>query len=113
MSDVYVNAQDLLARRDKRALPHLEQYAPVWIVDEKILLEEEAVQFNIVFMHPHASDTGSTQWVSRRYRYDGFNNTLYHKGQTRLEEDEALELTLNKEPYIAVTVADIPNSYGG
>lgn len=113
MNDVYVNAQDLLAQRDKRALPHLEQYAPVWIVNEKILLEEEAVQFNVVFLHPTASDTGSTQWVSRRYRYDGFNNTLYHKGQTRLSEDQALELTLNKEPYIAAMVTDTPNSYGG
>ena len=112
MSDVYVTAQDLRAKRDQKAIPHLEQYAPVWIVDEKVLLEEEAVQFNALFLHPHAGAEGRAAWVSRRYRYDAFNNVLYHKGQTLVEEDTALELT-SGEPYISTSVADMPNSYGG
>lgn len=98
--------QILLAKRDAKVRPHLEQYAPVWIVDEKVLLEEEAVQFDVVFQH-HLYG-----WVNRRYRYDGFNDVLYHKGQTLIADEEVLRIQ-DREPYIAVDVADIPNAYGG
>ncbi|MCC6801313.1 MAG: hypothetical protein IT319_00410 [Anaerolineae bacterium] len=100
------NEQVLLQKRDAKAKPHLEQYAPVWLVNQIVISEDEAVQFNVVFMH------NSYGWVNRRYRYDGFNNVLYYKGQVLLSEDEALQIQL-KEPYISVTVADIPNAYGG
>jgi len=113
MANIDTNtAQEILAKRDEKAKPHLEQYAPVWIVDEKVLLEDEAVQFNVVFLHPTAGLNSKPAWVSRRYRYDGFNNTLYHKGQTVLDEDAALEIQ-SQEPYIDATVSDMPNSYGG
>lgn len=98
--------QTLLAKRDKKVKPHLEQYAPVWIVDEKIILKDEAIQFNVVFQH------NLYGWVNRRYRYDGFNDVLYHKGQTKVSEDTILSIQ-EKEPWILATVADIPNSYGG
>mgnify|MGYP006969482350 CR=1 FL=1 len=97
---------DLIAKRDAKAIPHLEQYAPVWIIDEQILLEDEAIQFNVLFQHVNHG------WVNRRYRYDGFNNTLYHKGQTLVAEDDAVEY-MDKDPYIQATVTDIPNNYGG
>lgn len=96
----------LLTMRDARAIPHLEQYAPVWLIDEKIIQEDESVQFNVVFYH-HIYG-----WVNRRYRYDGFNNVLYHKGQTLLSEDSIAEIQA-QEPYIIPSVADIPNAYGG
>lgn len=98
--------QALLQKRDAKAIPHLQQYAPVWLVDQKIIAEDEAVQFNVVFEHNRYG------WVSRRYRFDGFNNVLYYKGQTLVSEDEALVIE-EKEPYISVLVADIPNAYGG
>ncbi len=97
---------DLKAMRDKKALPHLEQYAPVWIIDEQVFAEEEAIQFNVLLQHK------THGWMSRRYRYDGFNNTLYHKGQTPVAEDEAVDY-MEAAPYIEATVTDIPNSYGG
>lgn len=112
MSEVFVTAEELRGKRDQKVIPHLEQYAPVWIIDEQVLLEQEAIQFNVLFQHPHAGLGGKSAWVSRRYRYDAFNNVLYHKGQTVLSEDEALELTM-KEPFISSIVVDIPNSYGG
>jgi hypothetical protein len=93
-------------RRDEKTLPHLMQYAPVWIIDEKFIEEDDSLQFNVVFQHSLYG------WVNRRYRYDGFNNVLYHKGQTLLTEDAALDLT-QSEPYIAAQVSDIPNAYGG
>lgn len=96
----------LREKRDIKAQPHLEQYAPVWLVDEKVLPKDDAVLFNVVFQHPHYG------WVNRRYRYDAFNDVLYYRGQVTLSEAEAVAVQENP-PYIEVTVADVPNSYGG
>ena len=97
----------LLKRRDEKARPHLEQYAPVWLVEEKTIPEDEAVLFNVVFQH------NLYGWVNRRYRFDGFNDVLYHKGQTLIGEEAALALQ-EQEPYLAPSAAtDIPNAYGG
>ena len=98
--------EQLLKKRDGKVIAHLEQYAPVWIVDEQVMPQEEAVQFNVVFQH------NLYGWVNRRYRYDGFNNVLYHKGQTLISPEKVLDIQ-EKEPYITSAVADIPNSYGG
>ncbi len=43
--------------------------------NQKIIESDEAVQFNVVFEHSRYG------WVSRRYRFDGFNNVLYYKGR--------------------------------
>ncbi len=96
----------VLQDRDAKVIPHLDQYAPVWIVDQKLVLEDEAVQFNVVFQHKLYG------WVNRRYRYDAFNNVLYYKGQNLISEDDAVEVQ-EQEPYIGALVTDIPNSYGG
>lgn len=113
MANISMNTQkELLEKRDQKAKAHLQQYAPIWIVDEKVMLEEEAVQFNVVFLHPHGGEGNKQVWVNRRYRYDGFNNTLYHKGQNVLDENQVLSVVEN-EPYIDALVANTPNSYGG
>lgn len=96
----------MLRRRDAKARPHLAQYAPIWLVDQIVIPEDEAVQFNVVFQH------NLYGWVNRRYRYDSFNDVLYHKGQTIISEEEALVI-MEQEPYITSTVTDIPNAYGG
>jgi hypothetical protein len=98
--------EEILKRRDAKVIPHLKQYAPVWIVDEIIIEDKDAVQFNVIFRH------NLYQWVNRRYRYDGFNDVLYQKGQTTLNEDDAVEIQ-EEDPYLDATVADTPNSYGG
>lgn len=98
--------QNLLSKRDRKTKPHLEQFAPVWLVEEKMIAEDEAVQFNVVFQH------NMYGWVNRRYRYDGFNDVLYYKGQRVLSEGEALKVQ-EEEPFISVIVTDIPNAYGG
>jgi hypothetical protein len=98
--------QTVREKRDLKSISHLEQYAPVWLVDEKFISEDSALQFDVIFQHPQYG------WVNRRYRYDGFNDVLYHKGQTLVDEG-ILATIQEQEPYIAVTVADIPNSYGG
>ena len=102
-----MDTQEVLrGKRDAKAIPHLEQYAPVWIVDEQYILSDQAVQFEVVFQHPYYG------WVNRRYRYDGFNEVIYHKGQVAVAESDVLAIQ-EKEPYIATTVTDMPNAYGG
>ena len=101
-----MNVAELIARRDAKSKPHLEQYAPVWIVDEKRVPEDEALLFNVVFQHNRYG------WVNRRYKFDGFNQVLYFKGQSSITEDEALKIQA-QEPYITTVIADIPNAYGG
>jgi hypothetical protein len=96
----------MLKKRDAKAKPHLEQYAPVWIVDEALIPADEAILFNVLFQHPEYN------WVVRRYRFDAFNSVLYHKGQVAISEESAIEMA-NREPYINVTVSDIPGAYGG
>ncbi len=98
--------EEVVKMRDAKAKSHLEQYAPVWLINEIFIERDTSIQFEAVFVHNRYG------WVKRRYRYDGFNDVLYHKGQTLLNEDEALEIQL-QAPYLTVTVTDIPNAYGG
>jgi hypothetical protein len=93
-------------QRDTKVRPHLEQYAPVWLVDELLIPKDDAIQFNVVFHHP------AYGWVNRRYRYDAFNDVLYHKGQNVIDENEALALE-QKRPYIDAETINTINSYGG
>ena len=78
--------QRVHAMRDEKAIPHLEQYAPVWIIEEKLVPEDSSILFNVLFQH------NLYGWVNRRYKYDGFNNVLYHKGQNLMDEDDALDI---------------------
>ena len=100
------NQNPILSKRDTKAKPHLNQYAPVWLNEQQIVPDDEAVLFNVIFQH---KDYG---WVNRKYRYDGFNNVLYYRGQLSITEETAAEIQ-NQEPYIPTLLTDIPNSYGG
>lgn len=93
-------------RRDAKVMPHLEQYAPVWLVDDRPVEGKEEILFNVVFRHP------AYGWVSRRYLYDSFNDVLYHKGQRAISEAQTLDIQ-ETEPYVDTVQSNIPNSYGG
>ncbi|GAB1421657.1 hypothetical protein MASR2M15_18380 [Anaerolineales bacterium] len=99
--------ETLRKKQEAKAFPHLIQYAPVWLAEEIVIEIEEAIQFNVVFRHV---DYG---WVNRRYRYDGFNDTLYYKGQTLISEETAIKLQEVKLPWLETITSDVPNSYGG
>jgi hypothetical protein len=101
-----MNEQELFRKRDAKVKPHLSQYAPVWIIDEKIIPSDESVMFSAIFQH------NLYGWVNRRYVYDGFNDVLYHKGQIAAS-DETIAGISNIEPYLVTVVSDIPNAYGG
>ncbi len=94
------------ARRDAKVRTHLEQYAPVWLVEENTILKDDAMLFNVVFFHPEY------EWVNRRYRFDAFNNVLYYQGQITIREDEALAHA-EKRPYIPAETINTVDSYGG
>lgn len=93
--------------RDEKVKPHLSQYAPVWMVDEVVLPQDDVIQFNVVFYHSYYG------WVNRRYRFDAFNKVLYHKGQNVISEDEALLNLEEKPPYIPAETINTVDSYGG
>ncbi|PJF39885.1 MAG: hypothetical protein CUN55_13435 [Phototrophicales bacterium] len=94
------------AKRRDKAYDHLAQYAPIWLVDEKVLLDEDAILFNVVFYHPRYG------WVNRRYRYDAFADVLYQRGQHLVDEDEALEIQ-QQEPFIVAPTVNTVEAYGG
>jgi len=93
-------------RRARKVISHLQQYAPVWMVEEEVFPNEDALQFNVIFYHAEYG------WVTRRYRYDAFNDVLYYKGQVMVSEEKALELD-DQPPYISAEAVNTVNSYGG
>lgn len=109
MSKALSNEERILeikARRDKKAHDHFMQYTPVWLVDEEVLNEQDAVVFNVVFLHPRYG------WANRRYYYDAFTDVLYQKGQRLLDEAEALDIQ-SSDPYIEAPGLNTVLSYGG
>lgn len=107
MNDIQAKIERMRELRDAKAIPHLEQYAPVWMVDEVPVPEDEAIRFNVVFFHPRYG------WVNRRYRFDAFNNVLYHQGQNLVAESDALLNLAEKPPYISAETINTVDSYGG
>jgi hypothetical protein len=108
MSNEKTNKLDRMRQlRDAKVKPHLAQHAPVWLVDEVPFPHDDTLQFNVVFYHPYYG------WVNRRYRFDAFNNVLYHQGQTVIGEDDTLFNLEEKKPYIAAETVNTVDSYGG
>jgi hypothetical protein len=99
-------SETLLSRRDQKVAQHLRQYAPVWLVNETTNAGEETINFNVVFDH------STYGWVSRRYRYDGFNDVLYHLGQNSVSPDRVDEITVGP-PYLDATTINTAAAYGG
>jgi hypothetical protein len=97
----------LLKKRDAEVIPHLEQYAPIWLIDDKTIPDDESVIFSVVFQH------NLYGWVKRRYKYDSFDDVLYYLGENVIPEDEALVIQSQHEPYINLTINDSVNAYGG
>lgn len=93
-------------RRDLKSHDHLAQYAPVWIVYEEPILQEDALLFEVVFYHPQY------HWVKRRYYFDSYNNVLYHRGQIAFDEEATYALQ-SEPPYITAPFSNTVNSYGG
>ncbi len=102
-----MRAELIFQKRNAKAIPHLEQYAPVWLINEQVNPQSDNVLFEVVFQHPYYG------WVNRRYRYDAFNDVLYYLGETVVPEEKAVEIQEQQPPFIEALVSDIPHAYGG
>jgi hypothetical protein len=90
-------------KRDKKVQGVLGGMAPLWLVNEEYRPREDSLLFNLVYDNPVYS------WISQRFKYDAFNDVLYHMGERRLREEDTLDIQ-HQEPYIPGEVAtSVPN----
>ena len=98
-----INRDDMRAKRDKKVHAAMGQWAPIWLENEEYRPREDSLLFNLVYQHPIYS------WVSQRYKYDGFNDVLYHMGEKRIREEETLSFQ-EAEPYLPGEISTrVPN----
>jgi hypothetical protein len=90
-------------KRDVKVRDTYAAYAPVWLENERFVANEESLLFNLVYLHEVDG------WVSGRFKYDGFNDVLYHMGSRRLTEAETIAIQAH-EPYIDGEVAAQPRN---
>src|SRR5260221_14328601 len=90
-------------RRDKKVLTTMGERAPIWLINDQYRPREEGYVFKLVYANPVDG------WVSERYKYDSYNDVLYHMGSRILSEEETLEFE-QKDPFIPGEVATrVPN----
>jgi hypothetical protein len=98
-----LSREEMSAKRDTKVKAAMQELAPIWLVNEDYRPREDSLLFNLIYANPVYG------WVSQRMKYDGFNDVLYHMGERRVAEAEALEVQ-EKEPYISGEVAThVPN----
>ena len=98
---------EMSAKRDEKIFSTLTDMAPVWLLNEEYRPHEDSLLFSLVY------DSPAYGWVSHRYKYDAFNDVLYHHmGERRLGDDEVLRVQ-EQEPYLSGEVATaVPNRPG-
>ena len=90
-------------RRNQKVHGTMRHLAPLWLLNDEYRPIEESYLFDLVYPH---SIYG---WVQCRYKYDAFNDVLYHMGERRLDEEEAL-IIQEQAPYLEGEVATaVPN----
>ncbi len=100
---MYYSPEEARRRRDKKVYAVMHTIAPLWLRNDEYRADEESCLFDLVYPH---SVYG---WVEHRYKYDAFNDVLYHMGERNLTETEALTAQ-ETEPYLNGEVATtVPN----
>jgi hypothetical protein len=90
-------------KRDIKVQAVLGGMAPLWLANDEYRPREDSLLFNLVYDNPVYG------WINQRYKYDAFNDVLYHMGEKRLGEEDTLEFQL-QDPYISGEVATtVPN----
>src|SRR5579864_2116234 len=91
------------SRRDKKIRTAMGHIGPIWLLNDEYRPIEESCLYDLVF--PNSVDG----WVQCRYKYDAFNDVLYHMGERRLTETEALAIQ-DSAPYFSGEMATaVPN----
>lgn len=93
-----ISNEQMKARRDRKLRQTLKDLAPIWLVNDEYRPQEDSLVFNVIYLAPVYG------WVNQRYKYDAFNDVLYHMGQRRLKEEETLQIQ-EQEPYIPGEIA--------
>jgi hypothetical protein len=100
---VTLTRQQTSQKRDVKVRSAMGQYAPLWLVSEDYQPQRESLVFNLVYQHPIYG------WVNHRFKYDGFNDVLYHLGERVVKEEDTLPIQ-EQEPFIHGEVATrVPN----
>lgn len=88
---MYHHDQALKRRNEKvrRAI----NVTPIWMVFDEFRAAEESFYFDLVYQHSMYG------WIQQRFKYDAFNDVLYHFGQKQISEQHALEIQ-DTTPYI-------------
>jgi hypothetical protein len=98
------NHEQALKRRDVKVRHDLNGVAPLWVVNDQWFPAEESFVFDLVYQH---SIYG---WIKQRFKYDAFNDVMYHMGLSQIGEDEALAIQ-ETTPYIeGVAAIAVPNN---
>jgi hypothetical protein len=90
--------EQIRVRRDAKVQQAMADFAPVWLENEEYRVHEDSVLFNLIYAHPVHG------WLNERFRYDAFNDVLYHMGERRLKEVEVLPYE-ERAAYVAGEVA--------
>ena len=98
-----ISQEEMRVKRDKKVQAAMAEWAPLWLVNEEYRPREDGLLFNLVYQHPIYS------WVNHRFKYDAFNDVLYHMGEKRLHEEETLTIQ-DQEPYLSGEISTrVPN----
>lgn len=88
-----LNQKQATERRDEKIRLAMNGIVPLWLVYDEFRPSEESFFFDLVYLH---SIYG---WTQQRFRYDAFNDVLYHFGQKQISEAESLQIQ-DTTPYI-------------
>ncbi len=94
-----ITREEMARKRDVKVRAAMAERAPIWLTNEEFRPHADALLFDLVYASPVYG------WVSERFKYDAFNDVLYHMGERRLSEIEALSFQ-DQEPYIGGEVAN-------
>jgi hypothetical protein len=76
--------QQAQLRRDEKVRTGMGEFAPIWLTDETFREAEESLYFHLIYAHP------SDGLLKERFKYDAFNDVLYHMGSRKLSEAESI-----------------------
>ncbi len=99
-----MSREEIAAQRERKIRDVMAGWAPIWLVSDEYRPREDSLIFGLVYQHPQYG------WVNQRFKYDGYNDVLYHMGEQRLSEEDTLPIQ-EQEPYLPGAISSrVPNA---
>jgi hypothetical protein len=99
-----VSREETTAKRDAKVHATMQNLAPLWLAGEEFRAREDSLIFSLIYQSPIDG------WVQERFKYDAFNDVLYHMGMKLLTEADIFQI-LDQEPWLADEVSTyVPNA---